>query len=847
MEPQLPIHELREEIVRAATGPRRFLLDAPTGSGKSTQVPQILRDTGACSPENRIVVLQPRRIAARMLARRVAMERGVKLGEEVGYQVRHEGASSAATRILFVTEGVLLRQMLDDPTLRGVGAILFDEFHERHIYGDVTLARARTLQVNARPDLTLGVMSATLESDLLADYLTPCARLHSSGRTFPVEIRYGGSGGNEGPPVWELAARQCDRIAREQPEGDILVFMPGAYEIQRTLEAMTDHASLRDCALLPLHGELDPRAQDAAVDRQDRRKIIVSTNVAETSLTIDGVRVVVDSGLARIPFHDPNRGINTLLVRKISRASAEQRAGRAGRTAPGVCVRLWTEKEHAHRAAAEAPEICRLDLSEIALTLKAGGVTDLAGFPWVEPPPEKSLQHALDCLLDLGALDEPEGPLTEIGQRMAAFPLHPRYSRMFLTASDLQCLPTVVLLAAFAQGRSFLMPLQDRRKQAQREELLQDESAQHSDFLVLLRAWNLAASRNFQTGFCREWGIHAVSARQAALTADQFLRAARRQNLCVEMGESSEVALRKCLLSGFVDHLARRLDRGTLRCALLHGRTGEIRRQSVVQDAPLLVSAEIEERDVRGDVTVLLGMNTAVEEAWLGELFPSALREVDSVRFDTTQRRVVCRRERRFRDLVLEARERDDPPLDEAARLLANEVLEGRLVLKSWDASVEKWIARVNFLAHHAADLGFHPIDPAARRLLLEQICYGAVSYREIKDRPTLAILHDWLPPELLPLVDRWAPEQIQLPSGSRARLRYEEPGQAILAATVQQLYDAPARFPMAEGRTHALVEILAPNRRPVQRTDDLGAFWENSYPDIKKQLRGRYPKHEWR
>ncbi len=844
----LPIHELGEDIRAAAVSPRRFIIDAPTGSGKSTQVPQILRDARLLGDSGTVVVLEPRRIAARLLARRVSGERSGALGEEVGYQVRHEGASSPATRILYVTEGVLLRRMLDDPMLEGIAAILFDEFHERHLYGDVTLARAHMLQRERRPDLILGVMSATLAVDMLTDYLAPCAHLRSEGRSFPVEIRHSGNAAVVSErSVWEQAAWHCNRLVQEFPDGDVLIFMPGAYEIHKTLEALESQSALRNCVRLPLHGELTPQAQDAAVDRYDRRKIVVATNVAETSLTIDGVRIVIDSGLARIPVHDPNRGINTILVRKISRGSADQRAGRAGRTAPGVCLRLWSRKDHEHRPEHEAPEVRRLDLTEIALTLKAGGVRDLAAFAWIDAPADTSLRHALATLVDLGALEHPEGSLTPIGERMAAFALHPRYSRMLLTAAELRCLPTVALLAAFAQGRSFLLNLSDRRKAERREELLHDESAQQSDFFILLRAWNLAASRGFDTGFCREWGIHARTARQAGQTADQFLRTARRAGLPIDDTGNGEDALRKCLLSGFADQLAKRLDRGTLRCAVVHGRKGEIRRQSVVQNASLLVSSEIEERDVRGDVTVLLGMNTAIEEAWLDPLFPGSVAESTTVVYDATQRRVVARRERRFRDLVLESHESDDVPLDDAARLLAIEVREGRLNLKQWDASIERWIARVNFLAHHGADLGFHPIGPEERLLILEQVCYGALSYREIKDRPVRAFLQDWLPPELQPLVDQWAPEQIGLPRGGRARIRYEEDGSAVLSATVQQLYDAPTRFPLAGGRTVARIEILAPNRRPVQVTDDLDSFWKNTYPDVKKQLGGRYPKHEWR
>ena len=358
----LPIYEVRADLATAVRTARRFILSAPTGSGKSTQVPQMLLDDGLCG-KGQIVVLQPRRMAARMLARRVAQERGVKLGSEVGYQVRLEGAQSADTRILFVTEGLLLRQMLSEPKLPGIAAILFDEFHERHLYGDVTLAKAVALQQSERPDLVLGVMSATLEVESLRRFLDPCPLVESQGRTFPVDLRYAAAPrAVADQPVWTQAAWHCAKLAEEFSDGDILVFMPGGFEIRKTLEALQAHRSTRECSCLPLYGELPPEQQDAAVAEGNERKIIVATNIAETSLTIPGVRIVVDAGLARIPDYDPRRGIDTLLVRPISRASADQRAGRAGRTTAGLCLRMWGEREHQHR-----PERDPHDVREHAL------------------------------------------------------------------------------------------------------------------------------------------------------------------------------------------------------------------------------------------------------------------------------------------------------------------------------------------------------------------------------------------------------------------------------------------------------------------------------------------------
>ena len=382
MNERLPIYDIEKEIVAALGTTRRLILQSPTASGKSTQVPQMLRNHGLLEG-GRAVILQPRRLAARLLASRVAEELGVELGREVGYQVRFENVTSAATQIKFETEGILLRQMIQDPSLAGIRALIFDEFHERHLYGDITLARALEIQETSRPDLLLIVMSATLDAGALEKYLKPCVVLASAGRTYPVSVDYLPKRvGTTGPPIWELAADAFSASARDG--GDVLIFMPGGYEIQRTLEALRQRPQAKGYLLLPLYGELAPKDQDAAVMRYGQPKVVVATNVAETSITIDGVRLVIDGGLARIPRYDPNRGINTLLVERSSQASAEQRAGRAGRTAPGRCIRLWSRAEHDERQIRDLPEIRRLDLSEVVLTLKASGVEDLRKFRWLE-------------------------------------------------------------------------------------------------------------------------------------------------------------------------------------------------------------------------------------------------------------------------------------------------------------------------------------------------------------------------------------------------------------------------------------------------------------------------------
>jgi ATP-dependent helicase HrpB len=859
----LPIYELENAVVASLRAQGRLIVQAPTGSGKSTQIPQMLFRHGLLGGRGEVVVLQPRRLAARMLAKRVAEEVGTTLGDVVGYQIRLESRVSERTRIRFVTEGILLRQMSFDATLRGVGAIVFDEFHERHLYGDISLARAVQIQQTTRPDLKIVVMSATLDAGALKNYLAPCNVLVSQGRSFPVKIEYLPKAANfEQEPVWDVAARECARVAAAVPGGDVLVFMPGAYEIARTVQAIQAERALREFICFPLHGELPPEQQDRAVARYEARKIIVSTNVAETSLTIDGVTVVIDCGLARVARFDPHRGINTLLVEKISVASADQRAGRAGRTAPGLCVRLWTEREHGGRALQELPEVKRLDLAEVVLTLKASGIDDVGAFPWLEKPDAKGLERAELLLSDLGAVgifdDGSAGTprptsesrptsITEVGRRMLRFPVHPRYARMLIEADARGCVRPVALMAALTQGRSFLVRGVPREVEDAREDVLGEEHA--SDFFLLMRAWRYADQANYSVEACRRLGIHAQGARAVGPLFEQFLAIAEKEGLDVGEKRVDGDAVRRCVLAGFSDQLAKRLDAGTLRCELVHKRKGTLARESALQKAPLLTAAEVSEIGGRGgEVTVLLSLATAVEEAWLKELFPQDYVNATTVSYDEAAKRVMARRERRFRDLVLESKaSADEVPLDAAAALLTREVMAGKLKLELWDEAVEQWIVRVNRLAEWFPELEVNPITEADRATLIEQICYGELGYKDIREKPVMPVLRDWLTAEQLAVIDDYLPERLTMANGRKSRLTYAKDGPPVLSARIQELYGVEGKFTLGGGRVAVKIEVLAPNQRPIQVTDDLSAFWREMYPKVKAELSRRYPRHEWR
>ena len=854
MPARLPIYDLEDEIIAQLAATRRLVLQAPTGSGKSTQVPQMLLRHGLAG-DGCIVTLQPRRLAARLLARRVAEEMKVELGREVGYQVRFENHTSDRTRIQFETEGILLRQWIADPTLSGIQAVIFDEFHERHLYGDITLAHALDIQERIRPDLLIVVMSATLDSDVLKKYLDPCAVLRSAGRFFPVEVEYlSRRAGKNSPPVWTLAADAFRNAVRAGVEGDVLVFMPGGYEIRRTLEAIGNLPESKGYILLPLYGELPPAEQDAAVSRYDQPKVVVATNVAETSITIDGVRLVIDSGLARIPRYDPHRGINSLLVEKISWSSADQRTGRAGRTAPGRSVRLWSESEHAERPRADQPEVRRLDLAEVVLTLKAAGVGDLRHFRWLEAPNDAALVHAEQLLVDLGGLSRPslEGDasgtstITDLGRRMLAFPVHPRYSRMLLAAQEYGCVREACLVAALTQGRDLLVRNPGKDVESQREDTF---GAPHrSDFGVLIGAWEYAAHARFDPGTLRKLGIHGVTARQVGPLLEQFLRIARDQGLDVNKQRGDGDSLWKCILIGFSDRVAHRLDEGTLRCELVRGGRGTLARESKVRDSPLLVAAEIREVGGRGgEVQTILSLASGIESAWLGELFPGELQSEVRGKFDTMTRRVRAEAVAVFRGLVVRSRPLAPPPADLAARVLAEEVVAGRLQLPKWDYAVKQWILRLNSLAEWCPDLELPPIHEADRQHIVEQLCLGASSYKEIKNRSVGPVVQAWLSVPQRELVDRYAPQRVRLSNGRTPRVTYNEAGPPYISLRIQELFDVEQGPVIAMGRVPLTIHILAPSMRPVQVTRDLANFWREHYPGIKSELRPKYPKHEWR
>lgn len=845
MELVLPIQNIRTDLLNALKSGNKCILRAPAGSGKSTMVPQFLADD-IVSPDKSVIVLQPRRIAARMLASFIARQRNVVLGDEVGYQVRLEGMKGPNTRILFLTEGILLNRLLQKDELHDAGAIIFDEFHERHLETDLGLSLALQLQTQKRPDLKLMVMSATLDIDQVKQFFKDCPIIETEGRTFPVDVRYKPSKPYE--TIWDSAAYQLETVMKETAVGSALVFMPGSFEIRKTVEAILKRQVLQNFEVYPLHGSLSKEEQEKAV-KAGGRKIIVATNVAETSLTIPNITIVVDSGLARIARFDPKRGINTLFVEPISRSSADQRAGRAGRTAPGVCIRLWSEFEHQTRVYIDKPEIHRVDLSETLLGLLASGISSFDDFRWLEKPEDVAIEKAMLLLNNLGAVDHRQ--ITALGKKMAFLNLHPRFARMLLKAKELDCLPAACIAAAIAQSSDLLLPNNDSVIRQEREHVFGNPG---SDLLFECNAWLWAGKHQFKQSECNSLRINAAIARQIGQLALQLLKKVdstlHKEKKLPQDNLSPEEAsgLRQCIFTGFADYLAIRHRQNSPTCQMMHGKSGKLHRDSIVQEARLMVATELEEAKTPAGVQLMLRKVTEVDEEWMEDLTINGAEKMIYTQFDPEQKKVVQVTEHRINDLVMTRHISSVTDDEKASEILTEVILHGKLEFPQWDDEVEHFVRRVNFAAKHAPQYGIPVIDDDAKEFIIQQSVYRCRSVKDVQQCKVWPSLKAWLSYEQMAAVDFLAPLTVTLPRRKHpVKLRYDEKGDVILSETIQGLYDCPVPLCVADGKVQVVFEILAPSHRPVQITRDLDYFWKNSYLDIKKELKGRYPKHEWR
>ncbi len=813
---------------------RAVVLRAPTGAGKTTRVPPALLAAGVAGGRQ-IVVLEPRRVAARAAARRMAEEGGWRLGREVGFHIRFDRRAGPETRILVVTEGVLVRMLQTDPFLEKVGAVVFDEFHERNLQSDLALAMTRRVWREAREDLSVVVMSATLDPAPIAAYLGGCPIVESEGRLHPVEVRYLDRADDRRPDQRriEVVVAAGVRRALEESDGDVLAFLPGVGEIRRTAKLL-EPAAGRGLRLLELYGDLPAEQQDAVLRRGDRRKVVLATNVAETSITIDGVGAVVDSGLARELRFDPGHGLDRLELVRISRASADQRAGRAGRQASGLCLRLWTEHDDRSLAAATTPEIRRVDLAAPALQLLAWGESDLAGFGWFEPPAPAALERALTLLADLGALDA-RGP-TELGRAMAALPVHPRLARLLIAGHRAGELRRAALAAALLSERDVVHRSGGGRPVAR--------IAAPSDLLDRLEAVERLAATGY--GETALGPVHRGRANHVLRVSRQLANLAKRVPRAGagdrEASDPDETVLR-ALLAAYPDRVAKRREAGSRSAVMAGGRGVLLADASCVRDGDLFLCLDLDSRGREA----LVRQASRIEAAWLPA---GQVRTAAETVFDEERERVAGRRRTLYRDLVIEDEE-CDPALcsggtDEVERVLvaaAGERLDRALSL---DDPVAVFLARTRSLAAWRPDLGLPPFEPGDLRALLPQLAAGKRSFAELRKAPLLEILRGALAFEQLRTLDRLAPEHLEVPSGSRVRLRYEPGEPPVLAVRIQEMFGLEQTPAVAGGTVPVLLHLLAPNMRPQQVTRDLASFWRNTYPQVRGELRARYSKHAW-
>jgi ATP-dependent helicase HrpB len=803
----------------------RVILEAPPGAGKSTLVPLALLD---CSwrERRRIVVLEPRRVAARAVARRMAWLLGEDVGGRVGYRTRLDTRTGPDTVIEVVTEGVLTRMLQHDPALEDVACVLFDEFHERSLQADLGLALCLDVQRHLRDSLRLLLMSATLDGARFAQLLGGAAVLRSAGRMFGVDTRHAPPPGpTSRPGALERWAATVTLRAVTQSPGDVLVFMPGAAEIRRCQRLLEESPSVAEFRLRPLFGDLTAEEQDAALrpDPDGRRKIVIATNIAETSLTIEGVRIVVDSGLERRSRFDPTSGMSRLETLRISSASAEQRRGRAGRTAPGVCYRLWSESIEAALPAHAAPEIAEADLAPLALDLACWGCTDPLQLTWPDPPPPAHLAQARDLLERLEAIDG-QGRITTLGRQMAGFGLHPRLAHMMLRSREHGSIEVASLLAALLGERDIIRPTggeanPDLRVRLQ---LLQGEApppGQRVDRPALRRVQESA--RRIARG--------AARTRQPVASATD--------------GDPAGVLL----AYAYPDRIGRARAADGGRYLLSGGRGAAFAQPTALARHEFIVAAELD----AGDDEARIRLAAPITRDDLEQHFATSIVEERRVAWDPRTEAVVARRQRKLGQLVL-----TDEPLQDAdetemrSALLAGIRAMGLGCLR-WSAAALQLRARLDFARQHdRKNPGCWPDVSDAGLLDGLEDWLGpwltGISRREqlarLDPARALASLLDWKCAQRL---DEFAPASLMVPSGSRVSLDYS--GAApILSVRLQEVFGMKESPRIADGRVAVTLQLLSPARRPVQLTRDLASFWSQGYPDVRKELRGRYPKHYW-
>ncbi len=819
----LPIDPLLPELCAHVAAHPALVLEAPPGAGKTTRLPAALLGLAGLGGE--IVVLEPRRIATRMAAARVADETGARLGGLVGYTVRFDDVSSKETRLRFVTEGVLTRRLLRDPTLGSVACVVLDEFHERHLHGDVALALLLRLQRTVRPDLKLVVMSATLDATSVASHLGTTA-IRSEGKSFPVTVEHEDAPDDR---ALELRVASAVRRALDESDGDVLVFLPGAAEIRRAGEACAKLAERKGADLLPLHGELPPAEQDRAVRRSERRKVILATNVAESSLTIDGVTTVVDTGLVRRAGFAAWSGLPTLKVEKTSKASAIQRAGRAGRTRPGRALRLFSRADFDTRPDHETPEIARVDLAQTLLELRANEIGEL---PWLDAPPPAALAAAEALLRTLGALDA-SGTATSVGRELLRYPTHPRIARVVVEAAARGIAEDGCTIAAILGERD----LRAERGGEGGRAAAARRATERSDVVALVDLLREAEESGGRRGVLRAIGLDEMRAQAALRTKRELARLVPNRDVPAPRSpEAWDEALLRAIAAGFADRAARRVSGRTF--ALAGGGTAELSDASLVREAPFVVCVDAESG--RGTGRPLVRLASAIEPDWLMDFFPDEIVERDVLEWNADRGRVDAVSRLELRGLALTETRSAAPPSEAAGKLLFEQATRrgGFRGAVPGDLAARAAFAR-------RFDPSLPALDEDAAKVALAASCAERTSLEELEGISLDDALRGALGAASAAL-DRLAPTKITLKSTRVVPVHYELGKDPWIESRLQDFFGQMTTPTIAGGKFNLVVHLLAPNMRAVQVTTDLAGFWERHYPTLRKELMRKYPRHGW-
>lgn len=826
----LPVDDIIESITQGIGSAGNLVLRAPTGAGKTTRVAPALLD--ALVSSGNVVLLQPRRMAARAVAARIAKERNVRLGDEVGYSVRFDSRTSAKTRLTVMTEGVFLRLLQDNPFLDGIATVVFDEFHERSLDADLALALTRSVQLQARTDLQICVMSATLDPAPIAAYLGDCPSIESQGRMFPVEVSYHGPKPGES---YESVLSATVKKALIDDDGDVLVFLPGVREIRRAAGSLARVSAEHGIEIAELYGDLSPQRQDAvlASTGRSRRRVILSTNVAETSLTIEGITAVVDSGMAKVLRFDPAVGLDRLELKRISRNSAEQRTGRAGRTRPGRCYRLWSLHDDRSLREQDEAEIRRVDLARAVLQLRAWGEPSARDFGWFEKPEDPAIEAAEILLQQLGAIDA--RGVTATGRAMLGLPLAPRVACLALTGAALGRPREIAQAAAVLSEK--IPHFVDRGHGRSRSEYhLESDVAQR-----------------IERAFQGQGSSHGSGNLQRV--AERLEQALRGHTKSAKNSPAFDEVLARSLLAAWPDRVARRRSEGSPRALMTGGKGLVLSDTSEVKTSQFFIALELDagrrgaqprSGPARNSAEALVYAASAVDPEWF--CTDNLHTRVDH-EFDDAKQVVTAVKRRLYLDLALSEKNAPIDP-DQAGAVLAQHAALNLSV--ALDLEAEEFTTlrrRLTFARAHGDDdlrQRLPLVDDSFLRDHLEQFCFGKRSFLELRKIALADFILASLDQRVRADLKRLAPRTVSLPTGREASLEYRDEGPPILAARIQELFGMTTAPRVAAGRVAVLVHLLAPNGRPAQMTDDLPSFWSNGYNQVRKELRRRYPKHDW-